>query len=100
MTAFIGDERELGEVYRRPSRQASKSFGLRLQDRLAGGGRLSPAARARRAQELGMKDTAFVNCTGLPAAGHHSSAYDIALMSRELILHHPDILFRYILPSR
>ena len=38
-----------------------------------------------------MKDTAFVNCTGLPAAGHHSSAYDIALMSRELILHHPDI---------
>ena len=45
----------------------------------------------RRAQELGMKDTAFVNCTGLPAAGHHSSAYDIALMSRELILHHPDI---------
>ena len=45
----------------------------------------------RRAQELGMKDTVFVNCTGLPAAGHHSSAYDIALMSRELILHHPDI---------
>ena len=38
-----------------------------------------------------MKDTVFVNCTGLPAAGHHSSAYDIALMSRELILHHPDI---------
>ena len=45
----------------------------------------------RRAQELGMKDTVFVSCTGLPAAGHHSSAYDIALMSRELILHHPDI---------
>ena len=44
-----------------------------------------------RAKELGMTDTHFVNCTGLPAAGHHSSAYDIALMSRELILHHPDI---------
>ena len=44
-----------------------------------------------RAQELGMNDTHFVNCTGLPAAGHLTSAYDIALMSRELILHHPDI---------
>ena len=38
-----------------------------------------------------MADTCFVNCTGLPAAGHLTSAYDIALMSRELILHHPDI---------
>lgn len=44
-----------------------------------------------RAQELGMLDTHFVNCTGLPAAGHVTSAYDIALMSRELILNHPDI---------
>ena len=43
------------------------------------------------AQELGMNDTHFVNCTGLPAAGHLTSACDIALMSRELILHHPDI---------
>ena len=44
-----------------------------------------------RAQELGMNDTHFVNCTGLPAERHLTSAYDIALMSRELILHHPDI---------
>ncbi len=44
-----------------------------------------------RAAELGMNDTHFINCTGLPAEGHHSSAHDIALMSRELILHHPSI---------
>ena len=45
----------------------------------------------QRAAELGMNDTAFQNATGLPAAGHVTSAYDIALMSRELILKHPDI---------
>ncbi len=49
----------------------------------------------RRAQELGMKDTHFVNCTGLDdgqdAASHKTSAYDIALMSRELLVNHPDI---------
>ncbi len=44
-----------------------------------------------RAKELGMNDTHFANATGLPAAGHLTSAHDIALMSRELILNHPDI---------
>lgn len=48
-----------------------------------------------RAGELGMADTHFVNCTGLDdgenAAEHRTSAYDIALMSRELLTKHPDI---------
>jgi serine-type D-Ala-D-Ala carboxypeptidase (penicillin-binding protein 5/6) len=41
----------------------------------------------KRAKELGMVDTHFVNTNGLPVANHYSSAYDIALMSRELIKH-------------
>ena len=45
----------------------------------------------QRAQELGMTDTHFVNCTGLPAEGHVTTAHDIALMSRNLVLNHPDI---------
>ena len=45
----------------------------------------------QRAAELGMADTVFYNATGLPAEGHVTSAHDIALMSRELILNHPDI---------
>ena len=45
----------------------------------------------QRAAELGMNDTTFKNATGLPAQGHVTSAWDIALMSRELILNHPDI---------
>ena len=44
-----------------------------------------------KAAALGMNDTHFENPTGLTAPGHVTSAYDIALMSRELILHHPDI---------
>lgn len=44
-----------------------------------------------KAKDLGMSDTTFINCTGLPVEGHHTSAHDIALMSRELILHHPGI---------
>lgn len=45
----------------------------------------------QRAKELGMKDTTFVNCCGLDADGHMTSAYDVALMSRELITKYPQI---------
>ena len=38
-----------------------------------------------KAKELGLKNTHFENCNGLPASGHYSSAYDIAVMSRELL---------------
>ncbi|WP_027624655.1 D-alanyl-D-alanine carboxypeptidase family protein [Clostridium lundense] len=44
-----------------------------------------------RANALGMKDTTFKNCCGLSAPGHVTTAYDIALMSREL-LKHPKVL--------
>ena len=40
-----------------------------------------------RAGELGMTNTHFVNCTGLDAEGHLTSAYDVALMSSALIKH-------------
>ena len=44
-----------------------------------------------RAKELGMNDTNFVNCHGLDEDNHLTSAYDIALMSRELLTKHPQI---------
>ena len=49
----------------------------------------------QKARELSMEDTHFVNCTGLDdspeAKDHKTSAYDVALMSRELLGKHPDI---------
>lgn len=49
----------------------------------------------QRAEELGMEDTNFVNCTGLDdsedAKVHLTSAHDIATMSAELLKNHPDI---------
>lgn len=41
----------------------------------------------QRAAQLGMKDTTFKNCNGLDEDGHLTSAYDVAVMSRELIKH-------------
>lgn len=61
-----------------------------LGEHLAGSEDAFVARMNERAKELGMADTHFVNCTGLPAEGHVTSAYDIAVMSRALI-GHPDI---------
>lgn len=44
-----------------------------------------------RARGLGMNDTSFVNCCGLDTDGHMTSAYDVALMSRELTTKYPQI---------
>ncbi|HWS42385.1 MAG TPA: D-alanyl-D-alanine carboxypeptidase family protein [Pseudoflavonifractor sp.] len=61
-----------------------------LAEHLAGSEEAFVQKMNQRAAELGMTDTSFLNCTGLPAAGHLTSAYDIALMSREL-LNHPSV---------
>lgn len=45
----------------------------------------------KKAKELGMNDTTFKNCHGIDEDGHVTSAYDISLMSRELLNKHPDI---------
>ena len=45
----------------------------------------------QKAQELGMTDTTFKNCHGIDEDGHLTSAYDIAIMSRELLMNHPSI---------
>ncbi len=44
-----------------------------------------------KAKELGMNDTTFKNCHGLDEDGHLTSSYDIALMSRELLVKHPQV---------
>lgn len=46
----------------------------------------------KKVKELGLKHTQFKNCTGLDADGHYSSAYDMAMIAKELVVNHPEIL--------
>ena len=43
-------------------------------------------------KELGLKNTFFKNCTGLDEDGHYSTAYDMAIIARELVTKYPEIL--------
>ncbi len=58
-----------------------------LGETIAGSEEGFVAMMNERAEQLGMTKTHFVNCTGLDAEGHLTSAYDVAVMSSELIKH-------------
>ena len=58
-----------------------------LAEALYGSEALCVDAMNRRAEELGMANTRFENCTGLPAQGQHTTARDVAVMSRQVFAH-------------
>lgn len=66
-----------------------------LAEAVSGSEEAFVTAMNEKAKELGMNDTVFKNCNGLDEEGHVTSAYDVALMSRELITH--EKIFDYTL---
>lgn len=86
-----GEQMSVSEMIKCVTVVSGNDCSVALAEHLAGSEGAFVAQMNQRAQELGMADTTFLNCTGLPAQGHLTSAYDIALMSRELILNHPSI---------
>ena len=86
-----GEQMPVSEMLKCVAVASANDCAVALAEHLAGSETAFVAQMNQRARELGMEDTTFLNCTGLPAQGHVTSAYDIALMSRELILNHPAI---------
>ena len=86
-----GEQLTVDEMLKAVCVVSANDCAVALAEHLAGSETAFVERMNRRAAELGMADTVFKNACGLPAEGHVTSAYDIALMSRELMLHHPDI---------
>lgn len=90
-----GEQMSVSEMLKSIAVSSANDCACAMAEHLAGSESAFVDRMNQRAGELGMNDTHFVNCTGLDdgpdAASHRTSAYDIALMSRELLLKHPDI---------
>ena len=86
-----GEQITVEELLKAVCVSSGNDASVALAEQVSGVTELFVQQMNNRAKELGMVDTCFLNPTGLPAEGHVTSAYDIALMSRELILHHPDL---------
>ncbi len=91
----VGETMTVTDMLKSIAVSSANDCACAMAEHLAGSESAFVAMMNARAQELGMKDTNFVNCTGLDdgenAKEHRTSAYDIALMSRELLKNHPDI---------
>ena len=91
----VGETMTVSDMVKSIAVSSANDCACAMAEHLAGSEAAFVELMNKRAAELGMNDTHFVNCTGLdddPAAkSHRTSAHDIAVMSRELLVNHPDI---------
>ena len=91
----VGETMTVEEMVKSIAVSSANDCACAMAEKIAGSEAAFVEKMNARAKELGMNDTHFVNCTGLDdganASEHRTSAWDIALMSRELLTKHPDI---------
>ena len=91
----VGETMSVSDMLKSVAVSSANDCACALAEHIAGSESAFVEKMNIRAGQLGMYDTHFVNCTGLDdgenASEHLTSAHDIAIMSRELMLNHPDI---------
>ena len=91
----VGETMSVSDMVKSIAVSSANDCACAMAEHLAGSESAFVEMMNARAKELGMNDTNFVNCTGLDdeesAKDHKTSAYDIAIMSRQLLKNHPDI---------
>ena len=91
----VGETMSVSDMLKSIAVSSANDCACAMAEHIAGSEEAFVAQMNQKAAELGMQDTHVVNCTGLDdgenAAEHRTSAYDIAIMSRELLKNHPDI---------
>ena len=91
----VGESMSVSDMVKSIAVSSANDCACAMAEHIAGTEAAFVELMNKRAKELDMNDTHFVNCTGLDddpnAKDHLTSAYDIAVMSRELLKNHPDI---------
>lgn len=91
----VGETMTVKDMVKSIAVSSANDAACAMAEHIAGSESAFVSLMNEKAAELGMTDTHFVNCTGLDddpeAANHLTCAYDIALMSRALLVHHPKI---------
>lgn len=91
----VGEQMSVEEMLKSIAVSSANDCACAMAEHLSGSEEAFVERMNQKAKELSMEDTHFVNCTGLDdspeAKNHKTSAYDVALMSRELLGKHPDI---------
>ncbi len=89
----VGEQMTVHEMIKATAVASANDAAVALAEHLCGSESEFVELMNKRAKELGMKNTVFKNCNGLDEEGHLTTAYDVALMSCELIKH--EKIFEY-----
>jgi serine-type D-Ala-D-Ala carboxypeptidase (penicillin-binding protein 5/6) len=87
-----GEEFTVEELLKAVAIHSANDATVALAEKVAGSEDVFVVMMNKKAEELGMIDTNFLDCSGLTDEGQYSSAYDISVMARELILKYPKII--------
>ena len=92
----VGETMSVGDMVKSIAVSSANDCACAMAEHIAGSEAAFVEQMNARAKALGMEDTNFVNCTGLDddenAKDHLTSAYDIAVMSRQILKNHPDMI--------
>lgn len=88
-----GEKMSVDDLIKATAVASANDAAVVLAEALCGSEKTFVAEMNKRAKELGMNHTVFKNCNGLDEKGHITCAYDVALMSSELIKHKK--IFKY-----
>ena len=88
-TVFLepGEIQPLEELFKAISIRSANDAAVAVAEHIAGSEEIFVQLMNQRAKELGMENTRFENASGMPSENHYISAYDVALMSKELLKH-------------
>ena len=82
-----GEEMTVEEMLRGIAIGSGNDASVAMAEKIAGSEEEFVKKMNAKAVELGLKNTKFQNCTGLPTTDHYSTAYDMAMMAKELLKH-------------
>lgn len=83
-----GEEMTVKQMLKGIAIGSANDAAVAMAERIGGSEEAFVDKMNERAKALGLKNTHFENVTGLPVKGHYSSAYDMAVMAKQLLKHH------------
>ena len=87
----VGEKISIRDLFKGISMASANDATVQMAEVLAGSEAAFVEEMNQKVKDLGLKHTVFKNCTGLDEDGHYSSAYDMAMIARELVVNYPEI---------
>ena len=92
---FAGEEMKVNDLIKSVTIASANDAVVCLAEKIAGTEENFVKLMNNEVKRLGLKNTNFVNCTGLPANNHYTSSYDIAILASDLLINHKEEILKY-----